>query len=97
MSALIEKTISGIRTRIFNWFVPIAGIDKNGNPQLIRVDSTGSLASISGLTPAAGSYDNIVLDPPAKPTTITYKLGETTVATLTLTYSGDDIETITRS
>ena len=51
----------------------------------------------SGLAPAAGTYDNIVLDPPAQPTTITYKLGSDTVATLTLTYSGSDVATITRS
>jgi hypothetical protein len=61
------------------------------------LDQGGPLASF---TPAPGSYDAIVLDPPAKPTTVTYKVGGTsgtTVATLTLTYSGDDVATVTRS
>ena len=94
---MITKTIAGKLANMFNWFVPIAGIDANGNPQMISVDSNGGLSAVAGLAPAAGSYDNIVLNPPAKPTTIAYKLGATTVSTLTLTYSGDDVSTITKS
>ena len=53
-----------------------------------------------GLAPAPGSYDSIVLSPPAQPTTITYRQGGptgTVVATLTLTYSGSDVASVTRS
>lgn len=45
-------------------------------------------------------YDYISLSPPSLPTTIVYKTGGasgTTVATLTIVYSGTDISTITRS
>lgn len=53
-----------------------------------------------GLAPAPGTYDTIVFNPPDVPTTITYRRGGTSglvIATLTLTYSGDDIASITRS
>jgi hypothetical protein len=50
---------------------------------------------LGGIVPVG--YDGIELDPPAKPTTIVYKKGGDTVATLTITYSGDDIATVTRS
>jgi hypothetical protein len=49
-----------------------------------------------GLPPS----DHITLSPPEKPTTITYRMGGetgTVVATVTLTYSGDDVATISRS
>jgi len=58
----------------------------------------GGGASVPGINIPA--YDYVLLDPPAKPTTITYKTGGaggTTVATLTLTYVGDDVESVTRS
>lgn len=45
-------------------------------------------------------YDYILLNPPSQPTTIIYKQGGSsgvTVATLTITYNGSDIESITRS
>jgi hypothetical protein len=42
-------------------------------------------------------YNSIHLDPPSKPTVITYKLDGITVATLTIVYSGEDIESVTRS
>lgn len=60
----------------------------------ILADSAGRLI-ISSLVPK--EYDGIELSPANQPTTITYKLGGVTVATLTLTYSGSDITTITRT
>lgn len=63
----------------------------------ILVDSNGALI-ISGLVPK--EYDYIDLSPPSQPTTITFKLGGisgTVVATLTITYSGSDIATVSRS
>jgi hypothetical protein len=45
-------------------------------------------------------HDYVELDPPEKPVTVLYKIGGaggTTVATVTLTYTGDDVATITRS
>jgi hypothetical protein len=45
--------------------------------------------------PAIPPHDYAELDPPAKPTTITYKVGGaggSVVGVLTLTYSGDDVE-----
>jgi hypothetical protein len=50
---------------------------------------------LGGIIPVG--YDNIVLDPPAKPTTITYKKGSDVVAVLTITYDGDDIATVSRA
>jgi hypothetical protein len=47
-----------------------------------------------------GSYDYILLDPPNLPTTVTYKSGGSsgaTVATLNIAYSGSDIVSITRA
>jgi hypothetical protein len=88
--------------KVFNFFREnespvVAGVDADGAPRPLKTDSSGSLSVETGLAPSPGTYDNIVLDPPSQPTTITYKLGSTTVATLTLTYSGSDIATITRS
>lgn len=40
---MITKTIAGKLASMFNWFVPIAGIDPSGNPQLIKVLADGSL------------------------------------------------------
>jgi hypothetical protein len=51
-----------------------------------------------GQAPAPGTYDSIVMDPPAKPTTITYKIGGvsgTTVRTVTIAYDGDDVSSVT--
>ena len=45
-------------------------------------------------------YDYISFNPEDQPTTITFKIGGasgSTVATLTLTYNGNDISTITRT
>jgi hypothetical protein len=67
-------------------------------PKKILVGADGSINVIAGLIPK--NYDYIYLDPPSKPTTVTYKnggSGGTTVATLTIAYSGDDIQSITRS
>lgn len=63
----------------------------------VLVDSAGRLL-LSSLVPV--EYDYISLSPADQPTTITYKLGGsggTTVATLTLTYSGSDVSTVTRT
>lgn len=63
----------------------------------VLVDSAGRLI-LSSLVPA--EYDYIDLSPPNQPTTITYKLGGiggVVVATLTLTYSGSDVATVSRS
>lgn len=46
------------------------------------------------------AYDYIYMSPAAQPTTVIYKIGGsggTTVATLTITYSGTDIESVTRT
>ena len=66
----------------------------------VNTDSNGNLvtANLGNLVPY--DFDYISLTPPDKPTTIVYKSGGvsgTTVATLTLTYTGDDIATITRT
>jgi len=50
-----------------------------------------------GIQPAPGTYDSLELDPPNKPTTITYKKGADTVAIITLTYVGEDVATVTRT
>jgi hypothetical protein len=53
-----------------------------------------------GMTPPANAYDTVIMDPPSKPATITFKLGGVdgdTVATLTVVYSGNDIQSVTRS
>lgn len=65
----------------------------------ILVDPSGALVvsgSLGGGIPPSG-YDYIDLSPANKPTTITYKSGGSggsTVATLTLTYSGNDVQTV---
>ena len=54
--------------------------------------------SIPGISIPA--HDHVQLNPPAQPTTITYRKGGpsgTVVATLTLTYSGADLASVTRS
>lgn len=46
------------------------------------------------------TYDYVSLTPPSLPTSIVFKTGGsggTTVATLTITYSGTDIATVTRT
>jgi hypothetical protein len=68
--------------------------------QKINAVLNDGVPSLEGLAPAPGTYDSIVLDPPDKPTTITYRTGGpsgTVIATLTLTYSGDDVASVTRS
>lgn len=50
-----------------------------------------------GLQPTPGTYDSIELDPPSKPTTITYRKGSDVVAVITLAYSGDDVQMVTRT
>ena len=64
------------------------------------VDKYGRSITIDATALVPTSYDYIFLDPATNPTTIIYKTGGsegTTVATLTLTYSGDDITSITRT
>lgn len=54
--------------------------------------------NVSQLVPA--EYDSIELIPPAKPTVIRYYVGGlsgTLVATLTLSYDGDDVSTVSRA
>lgn len=61
-----------------------------------RLDVSGVIAS--SLVPL--EYDYISLTPPSQPTTIVFKSGGasgTTVATLTIVYSGTDISTVTRT
>jgi hypothetical protein len=68
--------------------------------QKINAALVDGLPTVDGLAPAPGTYDSVVMDPPDKPTTITYRTGGptgTVVATLTLVYSGDDVASITRS
>lgn len=76
-----------------------------GNDQIRLLDSNRSFvnpASAEGqsymLVPKI--YDYISLSPASLPTTVVYKTGGasgTTVATLTIVYSGTDISTVTRS
>lgn len=64
----------------------------------LLADAFGNILVTAGLVPSGWDYVN--LNPPAQPTTITFKKGGsggTTLATLTLTYSGSDIATVTRS
>lgn len=64
----------------------------------VVMDANGNLIITSGL--AVPKHDYISLTPPALPTTIIFKTGGsggTTVATLTLTYSGTDVATVTRT
>jgi hypothetical protein len=79
--------------------VAVVGEGPDGQPIPFAVGADGGLvSSVPGINIPA--YDYVLLDPPAKPTTITYKTGGaggTTVATLTLTYVGDDVESVTRS
>lgn len=56
-----------------------------------------SVLNVGQLVPA--EFDAIDLSPPDKPTTIRYYVGGvggTLVATLSLTYSGDDVATVSR-
>lgn len=64
----------------------------------VLVDSLGNLSVTTGLVPTG--WDFVDLSPPALPTTITFKTGGsggTTIATLSLTYSGSDLATVTRT
>ena len=64
----------------------------------VLVDSFGNLLVTAGLVPSG--WDFVDLSPPSQPTTITFKQGGsggTTLSTLTLTYSGSDIATVTRT
>lgn len=61
-----------------------------------RLDVSAVISS--GLVPL--EYDYVSLTPPDLPTVIVFKTGGssgTTVATLTITYSGTDIATVTRT
>lgn len=64
----------------------------------VLVTSNGTLAISSGFD--IPIHDFISLSPESLPTTIVYKVGGssgTTVATLSLTYNGVDISTVTRT
>lgn len=64
----------------------------------VLADSNNILLVSSGLVPPL--YDYIELSPANQPTSIVFKQGGsggTTVSTLTITYSGSDIETVTRT
>lgn len=50
---------------------------------------------LGGLIPVG--YDSVELTPPSLPTTIVYKKNGDVVATLTITYDGTDIATVTRT
>ncbi len=77
-----------------------------GNDQMRLLDTNRSIVnpataegqSFGQLVPKV--YDYIDLSPPSLPTTVIYKQGGssgTTVATLTIVYSGTDISSVTRS
>ena len=68
------------------------------SPVRIRADSYGGIITAGELVPYY--FDYISLSPPSLPTTIVYKVGGsggTTVATLTVVYSGVDIASVTRT
>lgn len=67
------------------------GLNEEGRPVPLSLGAGGGIVSGEALPFGA---DYVLLDPPAKPTTITYKRGGSggaVVATVTLTYSGDDV------
>lgn len=71
---------------------------KNNTGGRINPATEETVTAIAGLV--TEPYNYISLSPASLPTTIVYKRGGasgTTVATLTLTYSGTDVETVTRS
>lgn len=64
----------------------------------VLVDSFGNLLTTTGLVPAG--WDFVSLTPPSLPTSIVFKTGGssgTTTVTLTLTYSGTDLATVTKT
>ena len=73
--------------------------DKNSDfSEALLATSENILLVMCGLVPP--NYDYISLTPPEQPTTILFKsggVGGTTVSTLTITYSGSDIATVTKT
>ena len=73
--------------------VAIVGQSPTGQPVPLLVGADGSQAG--GSLPFGADY--VSMNTPSKPTVITYKTGGsggTTVATVTLTYTGDDVATM---
>jgi len=75
--------------------------DKNNQSRQMTVNEDGSINTILFSSLIPNKYDFIDLTyTGSNPTTIVYKIGGAggiTVATLILTYSGDNVLTITRS
>ena len=71
---------------------------KDSNGQALNPASEETSKAIAGLVTTP--FDYISIDPPSQPTTIIYKRGGasgTTVATLTIAYSGSNISTVTKT
>lgn len=68
---------------------------RNANATTINPATEETLQSLAGLV--TQPYDYIDLSPPSLPTTITFKKGGITVTTLTLTYSGTDLATVSKA
>jgi len=71
---------------------------ENNNPS-VGDSEQRSLHKINDVLHGLGipAHDHITFNPPANPTTITYRRGGASgvvVATMTLTYSGDDVATV---
>lgn len=95
-----------------DWIKELRSINESQGKQVQFMSDVSYLRDVSGqrINPATAEgqsfllvpkqFDYIHLDPPSQPTTITYKIGGasgTTVAVLTLTYSGTDVATVTRT
>lgn len=83
----------------FSYLMPTCFTELSQTAQLVRIYDAIQ-ASGGGVAPAPGTYDFIDLDPPSQPTTITYRNGGPAgvlVRTVTLTYVGTDVETVTIS
>jgi hypothetical protein len=92
----VKQIAEGIKqgtSQVFTSFPGLMGIrGKTGAP----IDPATS-DDVSGGKLVPQNFDEIGMDVPSKPTIITYKLKGATIATLTLSYSGNDISGVVRS
>lgn len=103
------KLVNGIRLRVAGLLVVTGGVDPSGNVRALTVGEDGSLSSsVPGISVPVHDYIAIAyVGSTNNINTVTYKTGGsggTTVAVLTMTYSGgvpseDDakIATVTKS
>jgi hypothetical protein len=92
---ITREIINSVVVRLAQQFRLIAGVDKNLNPQLLRVSTSGSLLTAGGFDIPDHDYVSITYHDAGKTNInqVIYKTGGaagTTVATVTLSYAGQD-------